>query len=350
MFLDYAKEFYDKSEYPAMARDMALWSEDRPLAGIRILDATPVYRNTLIKYGALTAAGAELTVGISDVMPHDPAVVELLRNDGIQVVKASEQPIEQDVILDCAGAFAAWPARAGVSELTRSGAYIYADAKIPVFLADGGRIKRIETCLGTGDGFIRAMAQEGYAAWNDRRIVVFGSGKVGTGIIYRAAKSGAVVDVVTDPATVYPFIKGMVRRCADFRNRAEVERLIEGAYAVVTATGVKGAVEQSCDTSKLLAGGALLANMGVEDEFGESVPPSAALNGKRTLNFILEEPTQMRYIDATLSLHNHGALHLLRGIRAGGIIAPPAEIENAILETTRRDGLIADELVLIENI
>ncbi len=350
MVFDYAKKFYRECEYPAMAWDIERWRKERPLAGVKVLDASPVYRNTMIKYEALVAAGAELTIGISEVMSCDPQIVEMLRSGGVRVVKASDKPQEQDVILDCAGAFAAWPTRYGVSELTRSGAYIYADAQKPVFLADAGRIKRIETCLGTGDGFMRAMAQEGYTEWSGRRIVVFGSGKVGTGIIYRAVKSGAVVDVVTDPATLSPFIRGMVNHCVDFREHAAVEQLIQGAYAVVTATGVKGAVTRCCSAESIVACGALLVNMGVEDEFGDSVPESAAINAKRTLNFILEEPTQIRYIDATMSLHNQGALHLLHGPHPNGIITPAPAQEQAILDITRHNGLITDELDLIDNV
>ncbi len=142
----------------------------------------------------------------------------------------------------------------------------------------------------------------------------------------------------------------MINRYVDFREHSSVEQLLKGAYAVVTATGIKGAVARCCDAARLVAGGALLANMGVEDEFGESIPESAALNGKRTLNFILEEPTQIRYIDATMSLHNRGALFLLQGKHPDGIITPTEEQESAILEVTRQNGLIADELDLIYNI
>ncbi len=388
MVFDYAKQFYKESEYPALAWQARVWSSQssRPLAGIKILDATPVFRNTVLKYATLVAAGADLTVGISDVMPYDADIVKRLRESGVKVVHANDRPTEQDIILDCAGSFSKWPAHYGVSELTRSGAYVYENAGLPVFLADEGHIKRIETCLGTGDGFIRAMGQLGYTEWNGRRIVVFGSGKVGTGIIYRAVKSGAIVDVVTDPATLSPFVKSIINSCTDYRIPTDVAKILEGAYAIVTATGHKGAVgnylsptsnapettaasiseppvyesgvtrmrnpKSRCRES-LLSSGTLLVNMGVEDEFGDLIPESAALNGKRPLNFILEEPTQMKYIDATMALHNHGALFLLGASGSqitAGIITPPEETETAILDITKQNGLITDELELIYNI
>ncbi len=393
MVFDYAKKFYKEDEYPALAWQAKEWSvqNGKPLAGIKVLDATPVFRNTVLKYATLLAAGADLTVGISDVMPFDADIVKRLRESGIKVVHANDKPTEQDIILDCAGSFSKWPARYGVSELTRSGAYVYENAGLPVFLADEGRIKRIETCLGTGDGFIRAMEQLGYKDWTGRRIVVFGSGKVGTGIIYRAVKSGTIVDVVTDPATISPFVKSIINNCADYRNTSAVLKIMKGAYAIVTATGHKGAVgnyfsttssaseldtsettatsrseSPVCETSatrmqktksscieSLLSNNTLLVNMGVEDEFGDLIPETAALNGKRPLNFILEEPTQMKYIDATMALHNQGALFLLGASGSqltAGIITPPEETEKAILDITKQNGLIADELELIYNI
>ena len=51
----------------------------RPLSGFSVLDATPVFRNTLLKYRALLAAGAELSVGVSDVVAKDPRIVDKLK-------------------------------------------------------------------------------------------------------------------------------------------------------------------------------------------------------------------------------------------------------------------------------
>ena len=56
--------------------------------------------------------------------------------------------------------------------------------------------------------------------------------------------------------------------------------------------------------------------MGVEDEYGETFPADRVLNGKRPLNFLLEEPTQLRYIDATFALHRALAEHPLNFPRA----------------------------------
>ena len=52
---------YQESEYPALKEQMQHWSKKSPLDGMQLLDATPVYRNTLLKYLALIAAGAQLS-------------------------------------------------------------------------------------------------------------------------------------------------------------------------------------------------------------------------------------------------------------------------------------------------
>lgn len=75
---------YQENEYPALKEQMTCWAEERPLEEIQLLDATPVYRNTLLKHLALIASGVQLTVGISRVMAHDPAIVNLLKESAFQ--------------------------------------------------------------------------------------------------------------------------------------------------------------------------------------------------------------------------------------------------------------------------
>ncbi len=318
---------YPVAEYPALAEQMRMWCETKPLAGLTVLDATPIFRNTTLKYLALLAAGAKLQVGYSSVMPFDPAILELLAACHIPIVTAAQPPQPIDILLDCAGAFAHWLPRLGVSELTRSGAQHYEQANLPVFFADGGRIKRIETCLGTGESCFRALAQLGHTNWQGKRIVIFGAGKVGSGLRYQAEKLGAQVTVITETSP-----------------REHVEAAVTTADLLLTATGVKGAVTQVCRPEVVLNSPALRANLGVEDEYGAAIPANAVLNEKRPLNFILPEPTLLRYIDATMALHNAGAVELTKGTVPVGLNPPPPTLEDAILATTRWDGLITADL------
>ena len=337
---------YRPEEYPALAEQSARWEAEKPLESLSLLDATPVFRNTLSKYIPLLKAGARLTVGLAEDFPHDPAVAALLQEHGIPVLRSNENTREKfDLVLDCAAAFAHLEPRIGYVELTRSGIEYYQGKEKPVFVADSGAIKRIETCLGTGESYFRAMEMLGYSDWKSRPLIVFGSGKVGTGLVLYAARKGARITVVTDPACVSGQIAKAVEKIIDYRDREAVSQAIREAYAVVTATGVANALAGVSDA--LNRSEALLANMGVEDEFGKEVPEERVLGRKRPLNFLLEEPTHLKYIEATMALHNEGAVWLAAHPGASGLNNPPAEIESRLLEITRRRGTIADEIGLI---
>ena len=341
---------YQENEYPALKEQMTRWAEERTLEGIQLLDATPVYRNTLLKHLALIASGAQLTVGISRVMAHDPAIVYLLKECGIPIYDAdkSDKDADFDMILDCAGSFSHIIPRIGYVELTHSGIDSFKANQRPVFFADGGKIKRIETCLGTGESYFRAMRQLGYNDWEGRKLVLFGCGKVGSGILFQAHIKGAKVTVVSDTECLNPDIKNYTADIIDYRDLPRITKALSDAYAVVTATGKKNALSEI--PAEILTGcGALLANMGVEDEFGPHISPESVLNKKHTLNFILEEPTHLRYIDATMALHNAGAVYLKeqKFPHSYRFILPPEEIETEILSVTRKKGLLDKELAYI---
>ena len=67
---------YQVCEYPALNYQFELWNQSQPLQGIRILDGTPVFANTLLKYMNLLAAGAELSVAYSDDIPYDKTIID----------------------------------------------------------------------------------------------------------------------------------------------------------------------------------------------------------------------------------------------------------------------------------
>lgn len=343
------EQAYAATDFPALSFQTESWAKTRPLAGLRVIDASPIFRNTLTKYRALTTAGAQLFVGLTDLFPHDPKVKNLLEEAGIPVVRNDGTHFETDLILDNAGSFSAWTPRLGYVELTRSGAEKYASSTQPVFFADGGRIKRIETCLGTGEGFYRAMEQLGYSDWNGKKLIVFGSGKVGSGLVFYAKQKGAVVTVISDPATATPLIRSRADAIIDFRDEAAAYAAVSDAFAVVSATGVCGAHNHGSLPEALVNSDALLANMGVEDEYGPRVPVERVLGGKKSLNFFLEEPTHLRYIDATLALHNAGAVFLAEhaGALAPGLLTPPDSVEDEILRVTCERGVIGEEMKIL---
>lgn len=371
-------EVYEKNEYPALAALESEWTHTRPFDGLRVLVATPIYRNTMTEYRALVAGGADLLVGFSEF--NDPDVVDFMREWGVPVVTPAEMLEAEsrgefvDLVLDCAGPFAVLHPKIGFVELTRSGVHYYKDAKKPVYVADSGIVKRIETSLGTGDGYFRGLEKLGLGGdFEGKKLLVFGSGKVGSGIALQGVRRGCNVTVVTDlkrgqsqnssapetmPAGDFSAVLEQndvtVVDCHDY---ATVASLIENSDFVVTATGVKNALAAPELTEALLSTLANLANMGVEDEYGEAVPAEKVLNDKGPLNFILEEPTHLKYIDTSLALHAALAERLVQETatledatdaasaeNAVGLRFPPQEIEQRLLTIAIQNGVIGPEI------
>lgn len=336
---------YTEAEYPALDFFRKAWLESRPFAGLTILVATPIFRNTLTEYAALLAGGARLVIGSSDLMPSDKKILDALARLDFEIVTPATAT-GADIVLDCAGAFSGVVPKLGSVELTRSGLPRYEGKPFPAFSADSGKVKRIETSLGTGDGYFRALEKLGFTDLSDKRLLVFGSGKVGTGIALHALRRGLKVEFVTDTSRHLPeFPKGARVHFTNFWDTAIIAQKIHAAELIVTATGFKNALDREPLTSELKASSAIIANMGVEDEFGPGIPKEHVLGEKRPLNFTLEEPTLLRYIDASLALHAALAEALLKGEGLpAGPLEPPPELEAKILEISQRSPLIGSEV------
>ena len=130
----------------------------------------------------------------------------------------------------------------------------------------------------------------------------------------------------------------------DAADTTAVRAALDSAWCVASATGIAGALGP---WAEYLAGSDLvLANLGAEDEFGPDMPEARVLNDKAPVNFALAEPTHLRYIDATMALHNAGAVELLTGSYRPGIQRPPRAVEDDILDVVHHCGTI--ELSTIE--
>lgn len=334
---------YDASDHPALIQQTEQWRTAKPFAGMRILDASPVFANTLAKYIPLLAGGADLIVSLSPLLPHDRKTVGLLGQVGIPVVTDRDSSTEHDVVLDCAGVLAATPTRTGYVELTKSGEHLYESCRHPVFLADDSRIKHIETTLGTGDGFIRGLAHFGHSDLSGRSLVVFGSGKVGRGAALKARGAGADVTLIDPDPHAHPPADCTQIPTDDVD---AVRTRLASAWCVVSATGVRGALDPWAES--LIHSDAVLANLGADDEFGPHMPAERVLNDKAPVNFALAEPTRLRYLDATFALHNACALELLAGGQHAGLNRPPRGVEDEILAVVRAGSAITAELSGIE--
>ena len=244
------------------------------------------------------------------------------------------------MILDCNAVYRNLLPRYGFAELTRSGAYHFAKVDAAVVNVDDSRIKAIETCLGTGEGFLRAMNHLNYPVV-DRKIAVLGCGKVGRGVVFYAGRAGADVTAVDDPALVKEPVGGKL--ISRFEHD-KVLQLLQAADIIVTATGQALALADDDFINIVMNSSKLVVNMGVEDEFGPAVPADRVLNNKQPLNFILNEPTLLRYIDPTMALHSHGALELIQSEYTPGLRRPDPAIHDEYWQIVEKNGIIAEEL------
>ena len=338
---EYIRRFYAPEEFPALAAQISRWCECRPLEGKRIFDATPVFRNTMVKYYALQSAGAEVVAAVGENIPCDPEICRILPEFGIRVANEADRQNQYDVVADCAGSSRYVSSVHGYVELTRSGLEYYADWSQPVFSADSGVLKKLETILGTGEGFLRAMKQLKYDDFAGKNILVFGGGKVGQGVARYALSAGAKVAIADLNKIPVPENISFI----DGNDPLAVRRAIADAWCIVSVTGVAGALARWADD--LVKTPALIANMGVEDEFGPGVPLSRVLNEKHPLNFILEEPTHLKYIDATMALNNYGIEKLCRDELPVGMNFPERELEKIIVSDIENGGVIAGEMDFI---
>ncbi len=80
---------------------MTAWRQSRPLAGKSVLDATPVFRNTLCKYLALLAGGAQLSVYAHPDIPCDQeGGVVVLTQDVEQVIEEAALVVDERPVVE----------------------------------------------------------------------------------------------------------------------------------------------------------------------------------------------------------------------------------------------------------
>lgn len=328
---------YKTKQLPCLIAQRNKWSANKPLTGLRVLDATPVFFNTMSKYLPLLEAGADLTVGYSDLIPYSPDAISKCTELGIKTLKLNHANERFDFILDCAAVFRNLESKYGYVELTRSGKEYYENNKKPVYFIDDSEIKLIEVTIGTGDGVHRML--EHLNLIDGSSILLFGFGKVGKGIAYYIKKNGIPLKIIDYPEN---FIQGY--EFVDARNKIDVNKSITQANIIITATGIKNLITKNYDTK--LFKGKILANAGAEDEYGSAFINSEVINNKLTCNFILDEPTQMHFLDAIFALHNYGCTELLKNQSYSGIFTPSKTIQDMLMDQTAADGIFNPRNIL----
>lgn len=110
-------------------------------------------------------------------------------------------------------------------------------------------------------------------------MVVIGYGKVGRGIVLHALKRRLNIIVANVEEKLLPLPSVSWVRATDGE---ALTNTVRHAFCAVTVTGRRHALSGLIDPAMLSFSGVLLANMGVEDEWGPEIPKDRLLNGGRS--------------------------------------------------------------------
>ena len=301
------QRYHNTSPFLTAQREAA--NRERPYNGLRIIDNTPLTLTTLLKIEVLLLGGADVTVRLSDVLPASQPMIDLLKAANVKLCTNNQFPTAYDFHLDCCAELLAHtiPPTRGATELTQTGEVLYQQKKLgyPVISINDSPIKSLETFFGTGDGLVRALQNLFGDKIHGQSFVIFGCGRVGSGITHALKKIGCAITVIDKkipPAT--PLYQGI--SFVAHNDKSAIMKAIQNAYCIVTATGVPCIVSDYYQLNEQHVGNAILANMGAEDEYGQHFSPSRVLFNKKPINFSLEEPTLMKYLDPIFYAHNAG--------------------------------------------
>lgn len=324
---------YGIENMPFLQKMLVKVSEDKTYRGLKILHNIPLCLNTLLKIEPLIVGGAEVVITNPHFFTPDRKTLSLLKTVDISVELAHHKISDDfDYVLDAAGNFKSLiTPRRGAAELTQSGVDIYSDPQLryPILNIDNSKIKTLETCLGTGDGLIRGLNFFVGDAFHHKAFVLFGYGKVGRGSARQLAKYTNKILIVDsdDQACERATQDGFFALHSSDKN--PINRAIKSSYATITATGVKNLISDFYNPDYFK--NKLLVNIGVDDEYGPAFKNNEVLNDKRGVNFALEDPTLLKYMDPVFYAHNFAIdLFETRHFEAG-IHSFPKDIDDAIM-------------------
>jgi len=318
---------------------------DPSLKGFKVLHNAPLLQNTLLKIIPFAKNGIDIRVMSAGVVPHDPEAVQYLVQNKIPFLGTRTQLKSQaaslptfDAALDtCAELQDLQTPHEPrmIVELTQSGSKRYEAEparSIPVVSVDLGRVKFLEDHLGTANGFVRAYQQKVEPKIRGKHFVVWGYGKVGSGIVRGLLQEGAQCTVVDASIEALNRAASKGANCLMPGDAAGLLQVIKTADVLVTATGVVGCLSRSGVSRQISESRLLLANMGAEDEYGEAFAAERVLFNKIPLNFSLPEPTLLKYLDPVLYAHNRCVQLFAQGKLKPGFQALPKEEDDRIVE------------------
>jgi adenosylhomocysteinase len=188
------------------------WARSRPFEGRKVGVRAHLTTLTAALVRELTLGGGSWTICAMSPATTDRAVVDMLRDEGLEVSVPGgrEDAIgnvlakEPQLLVDCGGDLikAAIHKKAeirGAVEMTRSGVDKLRELELPfgVVNINDGRLKRsVENRHGVGEGLWHAVQRMTGMHLSGRHVAVIGYGPVGCGVAQYARAAGAIVDVV----------------------------------------------------------------------------------------------------------------------------------------------------------
>jgi len=295
----------EKEDLPLLRALIGRYADERPFQGARVATSHILVRNSLVVVEALVAGGAEVLLCDAFRSPAADPVLAELEAFGVPVLLVAQAAQAADLFLDVNAVLGRAHTPKGAAEVTRTGVFHYEHISCPVVSADDCRAKRIEGFFGTGDGFLRAWRQlRPSKALEGKRLLQFGYGKIGRGVAHQTRKAGLQVTVAdVGPAARAQAEQDGFATLAAMPNPV-LKKALQDSDIVIAVTGRPGVLGASLPPDWLRAGGAVLVNLGAEDEYGPAFGEEEILGGKGVpLNFQLAQPTLNRYVDAPLAAH-----------------------------------------------
>lgn len=307
---------YSQTNAPFMHQQFAEWSTLQPLAGLKVLHHVPLVANTLLKISCLVAAGAEVTV----TNPHNfchaqPEAISCLNKAQIPYVENLETlaNTQFDLFFDCGAELYQILGKPslGAIELTGSGDNYYRQKELdfPVISIDRSLTKQLETVFGCAESSHQALKKLTHLEPSATFWLIFGFGKIGRGLAYFCYQNKVPVMLVDTDPLQRTAAQQLGIKAIDPQNISELECAFQEANVIATSTGQKAIMSKY---PKTWFKDKILANLGVYDEFGPQFSAEEVLNNKMPINFVLHDPTPMKYIDPEFYIHNLVALSFLQ--------------------------------------
>lgn len=333
------------------------WKKTSPLFQKKILINCHLTIATLFLIELFLFSGAEIKITCTDDLVCHDSIKDIISNLGIYLPpnEVYQEPYTHyfDAILDC-GAYLAnsMQPKKGFIELTYVDISKYQLTNCPIISVDSGFIKKIETTYGTGNGFVRAINKiylNDGIDFTKKKYMVFGYGKVGQGIascLLDAGVSQADITIVESCEQIKKTaIKNGFSSLSIKKDIETIKTLLLTTNCAVTATGVINSVSNYLKPDSFHAV-EYLANMGTHDEWGHSFTMESVLHDKRPLNFMLDYPTKVCYLDPIFAVLACATIDIINqeDVRQFIIKKPNINTEQKVLNTWLQNNNVPQDM------